>query len=105
MITGITSTTHHPSIGAEPVIKPRGEFKGQVKVIICKGKGGEGVPNGPCQVEKASRLWTKIESAFSSFKRMLGEYVNSVLAARILNGIMVKVYAYNTVKARRNGTG
>jgi len=28
MITGITSTMHHPSIGAEPVIKPRMNKRG-----------------------------------------------------------------------------
>jgi len=38
-----------------------------------------------------------------SFKRMLGEYVNSVLRAGILNEALTKVYTYNAVEAHRNG--
>jgi len=46
----------------------------------------------------------QVESAPSSFKGMLGEYVNSVLDAGILNEALAQVYTYNTVEAHHNGT-
>ena len=41
---------------------------------------------------------------FSSLKRMLGEYVSSVLDAGIFNEIIAKVFTYNVVEAHRGGT-
>jgi len=43
----------------------------------------------------------QVESVLSSFKRMLDEYVNSVLKAGILNEALTRVYTYNA--AHRNG--
>ncbi|MEM0097897.1 MAG: hypothetical protein QXH39_06170 [Conexivisphaerales archaeon] len=40
---------------------------------------------------------------FSSLKRMLGEYVSSVLDAGIFNEIMT-IFTYNVVEAHRCGT-
>jgi len=37
----------------------------------------------------------QVESVLPSFKRMLGEYVNSVLKAGILNEALTRVYTYN----------
>jgi len=83
MITGITSTIHHPSIGAEPVIKPRGNSTGRSRGSYAGIKVVREFLTGPDKWKKDhdyGQRW-QVESVLSSFKRMLGEYVNSVLKA------------------------
>ncbi len=46
----------------------------------------------------------QVETVFSSFKRMVGEFFTSVLNIGIINEMLAKVYVYNIVEAHRNGS-
>jgi len=70
-----TTFNYTASVGAEPVIKPK---------INSSGK-------------------SRVETVFSSLKRMIGEHFTSILNRGINNEILAKVYVYNIVEASRNG--
>jgi len=104
MITGITSTMHHPSIGAEPVIKPRWNSTGRSRGSYTMEKVVRGFLTGPVKRKldhDYGQRW-QVESVLPSFKRMLREYVYSLLRVGILNEALTKVYTYNAVEAHRN---
>ena len=44
-----------------------------------------------------------IESVYSSFKRIFGEYIKSVKWKNIIKELMIKAYAYNLFMAISNG--
>ncbi len=94
------------SIGAEPVIKPRINSTGRSRGSYVRGQTVRGFLSDPKAWKKKHRYgqrW-RVETVFSSLKRMVGEYFTSVLNFGIINEILAKVYVYNMVEAHRSGS-
>ena len=93
-------------MGAEPVIKPRMNSTGKSKGSYVRAQTVREFLRDPAKWKKGHRYGQRwqVETVFSSLKRMLGEYVSSVLDGGMYNEMMTKVFAYNVVELHRCGT-